>query len=378
MFDKNVIIPLFTLHNLFHFQFSQLREDMFKSNMLCCYIIWLFIVISQFVITLSPLVIWLMIIVTVFLTAASVLVMAEEFHQFPQYLQKISSTLVHNRNTRTAFICLVIIVMSLSSSVSLFKSYPAGCSVSDALANDSSTSATTVPQVQAALQLQKALLNVPEIEVKNLEQELTLNLTLSAKLNTGITLKNVNCTGECLKAFVDKLHYLFSNDSSTIQRGNRNDTVLTFSSSQKNITQILLGKRKKRSMDRTRSLDRIHAILLKRSNSSKHLVQETRPRRSVTVSSDSETTTVVADVTFAPPCTDSSSYCKHPEYIVFTWVLCMIALATALKLYYLVKLMLTLLMVGVYTVLILVPYKPFFDQVNAIVTDGYVFKNHNL
>lgn len=28
-------------------QFSQLREDMFKSNMLCCFIIWLFIVAVQ-------------------------------------------------------------------------------------------------------------------------------------------------------------------------------------------------------------------------------------------------------------------------------------------------------------------------------------------
>lgn len=28
-------------------QFSQLREDMFKSNMLCCFIIWIFIVATQ-------------------------------------------------------------------------------------------------------------------------------------------------------------------------------------------------------------------------------------------------------------------------------------------------------------------------------------------
>lgn len=32
-------------------QFSQLREDMFKSNMLCCFIIWLFIVACQCAIT---------------------------------------------------------------------------------------------------------------------------------------------------------------------------------------------------------------------------------------------------------------------------------------------------------------------------------------
>lgn len=28
-------------------QFSQIREDMFKSNMLCCFVIWLFIVLTH-------------------------------------------------------------------------------------------------------------------------------------------------------------------------------------------------------------------------------------------------------------------------------------------------------------------------------------------
>lgn len=32
------------------FQFGQTKEDMFKSNMLCCFVIWVFIVILQFII----------------------------------------------------------------------------------------------------------------------------------------------------------------------------------------------------------------------------------------------------------------------------------------------------------------------------------------
>lgn len=32
------------------FQFRQLREDMFKSNMICCYVLWLFIAICQAII----------------------------------------------------------------------------------------------------------------------------------------------------------------------------------------------------------------------------------------------------------------------------------------------------------------------------------------
>ncbi|CAG9767609.1 unnamed protein product [Ceutorhynchus assimilis] len=352
-------------------QFSQLREDMFKSNMLCCYIIWLFIIITQFVITLSPLVIWLLAIVTILLTAASVLVMAEEFHQFPQPLQKISSTLVHNKNTRTAFICILIIVMSLSSSVSLFKSYNAEFRNSLPVTTnkssiDTSTATTISPLLlksyQPSLLLRKSPLYVPEIEVKNVEQELTLNLTLSAKLNTGITFKNINCTGECLKQFVEKLHNLWSNDSIVqLASSSSNDTIVKFSTNgNNNLTQILMGKRRKK-----RSMRQCSEPLAKCNWKMKRL------RRELTESTTTEEFPL-NNTTIAPSCSDCV-FCKHPEYIVFTWVLCMIGLATALKLYYLVKLILTLLMVTVYTILIMVPYRPIFatnaySSSNLIVT----------
>jgi hypothetical protein len=54
--------------------------------------------------------------------------------------------------------------------------------------------------------------------------------------------------------------------------------------------------------------------------------------------------------------------CFAPEYIVYTWVLCLVALATALKLYYLVKTTLASAMVTVFTTLILVAYKEVFDK----------------
>lgn len=44
--------------------------------------------------------------------------------------------------------------------------------------------------------------------------------------------------------------------------------------------------------------------------------------------------------------------CAHPEYIVFTWILCLVSLATALKLYYLVKVIMAICMVAFYTTLI--------------------------
>ena len=52
--------------------------------------------------------------------------------------------------------------------------------------------------------------------------------------------------------------------------------------------------------------------------------------------------------------------CLRPEYIVFSWILCLIALASALKLYYLVKTALATMIVLMYTIIILVGCKNLF------------------
>lgn len=57
--------------------------------------------------------------------------------------------------------------------------------------------------------------------------------------------------------------------------------------------------------------------------------------------------------------------CMHPEYIVFTWVLCLVALATSLKLYYLVKTALAFGMVTVFSILILIAYRDVFQITNG-------------
>lgn len=44
--------------------------------------------------------------------------------------------------------------------------------------------------------------------------------------------------------------------------------------------------------------------------------------------------------------------CVHPEYLVFTWVMCLVALATTLKLYFLIKTLLAFFMVLFYTFLV--------------------------
>lgn len=62
------------------------------------------------------------------------------------------------------------------------------------------------------------------------------------------------------------------------------------------------------------------------------------------------------------PRADDSDACVHPEYLVFTWVLCLIALATTLKLYFLVKTLLASVMVAVYTALTSLAYPQVFSQ----------------
>jgi adenylate cyclase 8 len=53
--------------------------------------------------------------------------------------------------------------------------------------------------------------------------------------------------------------------------------------------------------------------------------------------------------------------CSEPEYVVFSWVLCLIALATALKLYYLVKTFMALGLVATFCILILIIFPDVFE-----------------
>ena len=49
--------------------------------------------------------------------------------------------------------------------------------------------------------------------------------------------------------------------------------------------------------------------------------------------------------------------CYKPEYVVFTWILCLVALTSILKLYYLIKTLLAIINVAMYAVLLLSYYK---------------------
>ncbi|CAG9864998.1 unnamed protein product [Phyllotreta striolata] len=261
-------------------QFSQLREDMFKSNMMCCFIIWLFIVTCQGIIThMIDLTIISIVLTTLILVATSVLVMAEEFLQLPESLRKMSSTLVHKRKRRTAFICGVIILMSMTSSLNLINFNP-----------DHHGNKTLMMTGRRAFETDKT------------NPTIILNFLVKANVNNNVTVnfENKPCNGSCWSRNIE---------NETIKESLLKELEKNFNS------------RRKRELDRSYKSNSI---------------------------SDSSDNTINNNALV-------EQACRHPEYVVFTWVLCLIALATALKLYYLIKILLLIIMLIVYTVLILLP-----------------------
>ncbi|XP_063922796.1 adenylate cyclase type 8-like isoform X4 [Zophobas morio] len=346
------------------YQFSQLREDMFKSNMLCCFIIWLLIVVCQVVAfrQLNDIVIAFLTITTLILTSTSVLVMAEEFEQLPESLQKISSTLVHNRKTRTAFICGVIVIMALTSSSSLI--------LSEEEAEEASVGGREVG----------VLLKQP-LFISNLsglfDSEKLARLNASDKTKEilwgWISGKNIavadssnrqNCSEDCVKS----LELLRNVDIDELMKEAENISLLTNETSavissinqklqllNQTLASIKNGEafnitRTKRSIPNDTEIVLLPVLLQRHPT----ITRENESGFSVLVQRSTKTVNASAATDF--------STCQHPEYIVFTWILCLIALATALKLYYLIKLFLAIVMLAVYIVLILVPFQRVFQE----------------
>uniref|UniRef100_A0AAG5CQR2 adenylate cyclase n=1 Tax=Anopheles atroparvus TaxID=41427 RepID=A0AAG5CQR2_ANOAO len=241
--------------------FCQLREDMFRSNMLCVFVVWIFIVLCQAVIIPRCTILIVALSITTFLlTVGCILVMAEEFSGLPKFLQRSSSTLVHDRSRRTVFVCLTIILMSFASSMGLM------------------------------------MCDLEEAEVAPGSSDLNTESPLLAYWQQGSMLLGANFTTMALLRRDLELPYTTTNQTPVDEPSTTVDEEL--------------------------------------------LSTET---------SDAQPTS-------------STTSCVHPEYVVFTWVLCLISLATALKLYYLVKTFMAIAMVACYSFLILLVFERVFDS----------------
>lgn len=314
-------------------KYCQLREDMFRSNMLCVFIVWIFIVLCQAIILprCTVLVICLAI-STVLLTAGCILVMAEEFSGLPIILQKSSATLVHHRNRRTLFICSVIILMSAASSIGLFlcPMIPPSNQLSDD--NDTRAAALLSPLPTPAMQTSASTTDQSK---QSYDTEIHLNVLIQAIIHHNSTKKAPpNAVGA-------KEHQFSAQYLNSIQN---------------KIFDKILNKTSEKLLNGTDSASKNQSVSDYAPPNYLYLRQL---NHSMTVNSIDNllvsTTIISSDL---PP---KISKCSHPEYLVFTWVLCLIALATGLKLYYLVKTFMATIMVCCYALLILVLFPEVFS-----------------
>ncbi|KDR14082.1 Adenylate cyclase type 5, partial [Zootermopsis nevadensis] len=300
-------------------KFCQLREDMFKSNMLCCFIIWLFVLTCQLIILPRwTILVVTMAVTTILLAVALVMVMAEEFHQLPETLQTMSSVLMHHRNRRTAFICCVLVLVSVASSVSLVK-------VSESTKGKGVIITTSDVNV------------INDNSTKNASDLGTHKLALLNNITNYFENVWKSLTGQG-KRFREA--YSVTDKSGVQERALLNSTA--------NISSVLVQRRHKRATE-VENVDSAATITTTEGNSvSEHVGH---PDAHTLDTNDGR----------------ESEQCLAPEYIVYTWVLCLVALATALKLYYLVKTTLATVMVSVFTTLILLAYREVFDKDKEVI-----------
>lgn len=406
MRDANV--NAWTLHfkdSTMEKKFCQLREDMFKSNMLCCFIIWIFVVICQAIILPSSVVLIMTLSVTTFLlTCALVLVMAEEFQQLPVVLQTMSSVLVHHRNRRTAFICGVVALMAVTASVSLVCCPTQEAETEYYQGNDSSAPMAVVNQVVSSVAMEIAtheltsnstgrppvnesrnstlstdsstrikMLNdvttpKPQVRRRRQLQNLTQNSTtghLSSKQNFSLIIRGKNKSSD----LSDNVNYLHNKNKTYVEpsRVAENESVRTFSSNDNSMHKEMFSnsrdwgsKQLSKTETQQNSSTSINGVSFLK-NLSLSLSEQYRRLTEDLIYSDKVKT--FRNMTINKQLqqdTSEAEKCVHPEYIVFTWVLCLMALATSLKLYYLVKTALAFTMVTVFYVLILVAYPEVF------------------
>ncbi|XP_058793697.1 adenylyl cyclase 78C-like [Phymastichus coffea] len=299
-------------------KFRQLREDMFKSNMICCYVLWLFIAICQAIILPDCTVILIALILTTLLLAvSSVLVMADEFKSLPTSLQHSSSMLVHNKQYRTLFICGVISLMALTSIVG----------------------AIACPVVR-----------VEPIALQQIDKQVTLQAVSSPKIplpsNSKLDRLVLRFLEAALKDDVDDDVDEKVNDTDVdvgrqLDRHRRHREFVRFYGFEHHYEPRIRHHHRPHRKRHQRHLEpRRESIAVSRKILS--TVESTQDQKKLIIEAPMDRK-ILEEV-----------QCLKPEYIVFTWILCLIALASSLKLYYLVKTALATFVAAIYGIVIII------------------------
>ncbi|XP_063890916.1 adenylyl cyclase 78C [Helicoverpa armigera] len=102
-------------------QFGRLDEETFKSNVMCCLVLWLFVVAVQTLVNYNcEDLVKILFTMTIPLTLSFALVMMEEYPNVNQFLYNISKRLNNMRRFKMVHICCFISIMTITSTVKLY------------------------------------------------------------------------------------------------------------------------------------------------------------------------------------------------------------------------------------------------------------------
>ncbi|XP_045130621.1 adenylyl cyclase 78C-like isoform X3 [Portunus trituberculatus] len=358
--------------------YHQVRADLLKSNVVCTFIIWVLIVICQSIVAqkcfrflLAP-----FIPATLLLAVGLLMVMAEEFPQLPLSLRRLSTRLARATFGRKAFICALMAIISVPSMLTLILINE------QCKANPQPTLAQELPSVPNP-SLSSSLQPSSEVVSASVKDNNSLKTQLSSaqprfgnfqsrnlyrttygtpKYRAGGVYNTGSFNGESIHKVENKEYYI---ENSTLPftpkyKEKRSVNISTYvrksvrrENYPVNERSIYYSKKAKCKTKRT---------LVKIAN---HLEIETRTRvrrsdelqkkyvdfekEHATENNHMHKLTNESVCEFETP-TVASIY---PQYFIYTWVLCMVALASFLKLNYLVKTIVLVFMVTCYGILII-------------------------
>ncbi|XP_051162832.1 adenylyl cyclase 78C-like isoform X2 [Leptopilina boulardi] len=320
-------------------KFCQMREEMFKSNMICCFVIWLFIAVCQAIILPNCIILLIsLLMTTLILIASSILVMADEFKSLPTFLKHLSSTLVHNRQRRTMFICSLISLMAFTSVISVVACPNGRRSHKELLINFNNESMKNSTQQNGNIGLDKLILSFLETAFTNDDDD--DDDDEDEDDDTSSDISNIDSRENSKKSLI--LGFLDNNNNNN---NNNNKNTFPRSSNRRNYfryenfraTEPLRHQRKYVKKFKTEELSFLPM------------------RKILSTSRDNDSSLRILQENYK-----KGENCIRPEYIVFTWILCLIALASSLKLYYLVKTALASVIVLIYAILIFIIYPDLF------------------
>ncbi|XP_068219097.1 adenylyl cyclase 78C-like isoform X2 [Palaemon carinicauda] len=408
--------------------YHQVRADLLKSNVVCTCVIWALIVICQSIVIQSATVLTETFVPsTVVLGGGLLLVMAEEYPSLPSCLRRLSTRLARATLGRKVFICSLIAVISIPSILTLILVEENCLSVSDVCSNrtkahetvftehnqvrgsrmPSSLYLTSSHHTQASLLKASSaggsgLTSLPVWDSSNtknvtqkdqgyIDEDYHRTMIVgseSAYTNSGdldsFTSRSVG--GVETNPAVNSKELLKSSISSRIKRNgidfrearqnSRLWPVLSLGLKDKKST--LLGAKTELLKANMLDFGRTSGIINTRNRrheegnmfdisvNDRHkvpaMISHTVPTGKMNVSKSEswrEKSEGASEV-------ETVMFCVYPQYWVYTWVLCMVALASFLKLNYLAKTVVLVFMVTCYTILIIEYDKIFCESYHGV------------